>query len=165
MTNLNKISLRGIKTLLGVTLFCVALTGCGRKLGCNVGPDDECMDHQPRTGIAHCIGECNTVVHFDFDKSNIRKVDHEKLNMQANYMKDHPNARFLVEGYCDERGTQEYNLALGDRRANAVRNYLLKQCSVNNEICTTSYGKERPVDLGHNEDAWAKNRRAVTIEQ
>lgn len=163
MANLN-IS-KGLVSLVGVTLLCVALTGCGRKLGCDTNACvDTCDDHRG-SGIAHCIGVENTVVHFDFDKSNIRPCDHGKLERQAAYIKEHPNSRYMIEGHCDERGTEAYNMALGARRAHAVKHYLQSHCGVTANIDTTSYGKDRPCDPGHNEEAWAANRRAVTVEE
>ena len=75
----------------------------------------------------------------------------------------HPNTRITIEGHCDERGTREYNLALGDRRANAAKNYLAARGVSPSRITTISYGKERPVALGSDEQSWAANRRAVTI--
>jgi peptidoglycan-associated lipoprotein len=74
-----------------------------------------------------------------------------------------PNVRASIEGHCDERGTREYNQALGERRANAVRDYLLSQGVPASRLVTTSWGKERPVATGSNEEAWAQNRRAVTV--
>lgn len=164
MANLN-IS-KGIASLVGVTLLCVALTGCGRKLGCDVGDctnGGTCDDN--RSGIAQCIGVDNTVVHFDFDRSNIRACDHAKLDRQAAYIKEHSNSRYVIEGHCDERGTAEYNMALGARRAHAVKHYLKSHCGVDANIETTSYGKDKPCDPRHCEEAWAANRRAVTVEE
>jgi peptidoglycan-associated lipoprotein len=103
------------------------------------------------------------VIYFDTDKFDIDAEDQAALRSQAQYLNQYPNVRATVEGHCDERGTRDYNLALGERRANAARNYLISLGVAANRITTVSYGKERPVALGSNEEAWARNRRAVTI--
>jgi peptidoglycan-associated lipoprotein len=79
------------------------------------------------------------------------------------WLKANPTAKVQIEGHCDEKGTVEYNMALGDRRANAVKTYLIKSGIEKGRIDTISYGKERPADSGHDEAAWSKNRRAVFI--
>jgi len=98
--------------------------------------------------------------YFDFDKYNIRPDARTALEYNAEVLKRHPEVDILIEGHCDERGTVEYNLALGERRANSVKDYLVKLGIDASRMRTISYGKERPVDLGHNEVAWQKNRRA-----
>ncbi|HEY3350574.1 MAG TPA: peptidoglycan-associated lipoprotein Pal [Thermoanaerobaculia bacterium] len=98
-------------------------------------------------------------IFFDYDKSEIRPDSREKLDMAAGWMKKHPDAEFLLEGHCDERGTREYNLALGDRRANATKDYLASLGVDAAKLKTISYGKERPFVEGHDESAWSKNRR------
>ncbi len=102
-------------------------------------------------------------VHFDFDKYDIRPADAAVLKENAALLKKYPKVKIQVEGHCDERGTVEYNLALGERRANSTRNYLVSIGLSPERISTISYGKERPLDPAHNEAAWAKNRRAHTI--
>jgi peptidoglycan-associated lipoprotein len=102
-------------------------------------------------------------IHFDFDKYNIRPGDGEILNQTVALLKKYPKIKIQVEGHCDERGTAEYNLALGERRANSTKNYLVSHGISPNRISTISYGKEKPLDPGHNEEAWAKNRRAHII--
>ena len=101
-----------------------------------------------------------TDVHFDFDKYDIRPGDAKILDDNAKWMKANPRALVLIEGHCDERGTNEYNLALGERRAKASMNYLVSQGVQANRITLISYGKERPQCAEHNEGCWAKNRRA-----
>jgi peptidoglycan-associated lipoprotein len=103
------------------------------------------------------------VIFFDTDRFNIDAEDQAALQQQANYLRQYPNVRATIEGHCDERGTREYNLALGERRANAAKNYLVSLGVAADRLTTVSYGKERPVALGSNEAAWAQNRRAVTI--
>jgi peptidoglycan-associated lipoprotein len=102
-------------------------------------------------------------IHFDFDKYNIRPGDASILRENVALLKKHPNVKIQIEGHCDEKGTVEYNLALGERRANSARNYLVSLGISAARISTISYGKEKPMDPGHNEEAWAKNRRAHTI--
>jgi peptidoglycan-associated lipoprotein len=98
-------------------------------------------------------------IHFDFDKYDIRPGDAKVLDANAAWLKTNNNL-VLVEGHCDERGTNEYNLALGERRAKATMNYLVAQGVQANRITIISYGKERPVCTEHNEACWARNRRA-----
>jgi peptidoglycan-associated lipoprotein len=103
------------------------------------------------------------VIHFDYDKYNIDNEDAAALRSQAQYLLQYPAVHATIEGHCDERGTREYNLALGERRANAAKNYLVALGVGAERLSTISYGKERPVALGSNEAAWAQNRRAVTV--
>jgi peptidoglycan-associated lipoprotein len=102
-------------------------------------------------------------VFFDFDKSAIKPEGQTTLQRQADWLKKYANFTVTIEGHCDERGTREYNLALGERRANAVRNALVALGIPANRMKTISYGKERPAVLGSNEAAWAQNRRGVTV--
>ena len=102
-------------------------------------------------------------IYFDTDKFDIDAEDQAALRQQAQYLQQYPNVRATVEGHADERGTREYNIALGERRANAAKNYLVSLGVASDRVTTVSYGKERPVALGSNEQAWARNRRAVTI--
>ena len=99
-------------------------------------------------------------IHFDFDKYDIRPGDTKTLDENAKWMKANPNHLVLIEGHCDERGTNEYNLALGERRAKATMNYLVAQGVQANRITLISYGEERPLCAEKNEECWAKNRRA-----
>ncbi|HSB06620.1 MAG TPA: peptidoglycan-associated lipoprotein Pal [Thermodesulfobacteriota bacterium] len=102
-------------------------------------------------------------VYFDFDKYDIRPQDGEIMKENAALLMKHPTAKIQVEGHCDERGTAEYNLALGQRRADSAMKYLVSLGIPANRLSTISYGEEMPVDRGHNEEAWAKNRRAHFI--
>ncbi|UYN93490.1 MAG: peptidoglycan-associated lipoprotein Pal [Enhydrobacter sp.] len=104
-------------------------------------------------------------VFFDTDQSVIRPDGRETLNRQAEWLKKYTNYQIIIEGHCDERGTREYNLALGERRANASRQYLIAQGIPAQRIKTISYGKERPDPVGSDEGAWARNRRAITALQ
>jgi len=102
-------------------------------------------------------------IHFDFDRYDIRPQDAEILKQNAEVLKKFPKLKIQIEGHCDERGTNEYNLALGERRANSTKNYLLSLGIAGDRISTISYGEERPLDPAQNEEAWAKNRRADFI--
>ena len=98
-------------------------------------------------------------IYFDFDKSFIRQEYRPVLEKKAEFLKDNANIRIRIEGNCDERGTNEYNLALGDRRTTSALNFLVSLGISPDRIESISYGEERPLALGHNEDSWAQNRR------
>jgi len=102
-------------------------------------------------------------IHFDYDLYDIRRVDEEILRENAAFLKKNPQMKIQIEGHCDERGTSEYNLALGERRANSTKRYLVSLGIASDRISTISFGKERPLDPGHNEEAWAQNRRAHIV--
>src|SRR5688500_10336684 len=102
-------------------------------------------------------------VFFGYDRYDLTPEAQTILQQQAEWMKRYPNVRMSIEGHCDERGTREYNLALGERRANSVKNYLVALGVDQNRVTTISYGKERPAVPGSDEDAWAQNRRGVTV--
>ena len=102
-------------------------------------------------------------VYFDFDSSVIKATEKSKIDFVANYLKANPETKIQIEGHCDERGTEEYNRALGERRALAIREYLINAGISGSRIYTISYGEDRPVDPGHNEAAWAKNRRGEFV--
>ena len=102
-------------------------------------------------------------IRFALDQYDIDSEARAILDSQAAWLARYPNVPITIEGHCDERGTREYNLALGDRRSNAARNYLAARGIAPTRITTISYGKERPIALGSDESSWAQNRRAVTI--
>jgi peptidoglycan-associated lipoprotein len=116
-------------------------------------------------GIEGEVFESNLLkdIHFDFDKYNIRPGDAEILKGNAALLVKFPNVKIQIEGHCDERGTVEYNLALGERRANSAKRYLISLGIPEKRTSTISYGKEKPLDPGHNEEAWTRNRRAHTV--
>jgi peptidoglycan-associated lipoprotein len=101
-------------------------------------------------------------VHFDYDKYSLTDEDKATLQRQATWLQKYPAVRVTIEGHCDERGTREYNLALGARRANAVKEYLASLGVASARLDTVSYGKERPICTESNESCWAQNRRGVT---
>lgn len=102
----------------------------------------------------------NEHVYFAFDRSSLDEIAQATLRRKAEWLNDNSTAYVTVEGHCDERGTAEYNLALGDRRAQSVKNFLVDLGIDATRISTVSYGEERPIDPASNEEAWAKNRRA-----
>jgi len=102
-------------------------------------------------------------IHFDFDKYDVRPVDEAVLKENAVFLKNNPNLKVQIEGHCDERGTAEYNLALGERRANNTKRYLVFLGIPADRISTISYGEEKPLDKGRHEEAWGKNRRAHIV--
>ena len=100
---------------------------------------------------------------FDFDKYDIRRSEESKLLSMAAWLKQNATVRFTIEGHADERGSQEYNIALSDERANAVRKYFSSQGIAETRMTTVPYGEERPVCREQNEDCWQKNRRAAFV--
>lgn len=104
-------------------------------------------------------------VFFDFDSSELSADARNTLERQAFWMRNNPSVTVVIEGHCDERGTREYNLALGERRAAAAKDYLTALGVDGNRVRTISYGKERPAVPASNEEAWSKNRRSVTVVQ
>ncbi|WP_374648241.1 peptidoglycan-associated lipoprotein Pal [Rhizorhabdus sp.] len=123
----------------------------------------------PQTGPvpgsrADFVAQAGTdTVFFDTDSYDVDAEDQATLSRQAQWLAKYPNASVTIEGHCDERGTREYNLALGERRANAAKNYLVSVGVPASRISVISYGKERPLATGSDEAAWAQNRRAVTV--
>ena len=103
--------------------------------------------------------------YFEYDKAVLAQSDLRSLQLHAGILRRNPDRSVVIEGHCDERGTREYNLALGERRANAAKAYLVALGVDANRLNTISYGKERPEALGSNESAWAQNRRSVTVVQ
>lgn len=99
-------------------------------------------------------------VFFDFDKYDLKEEARDALSKNAEELKNNPSVQIIVEGHCDERGTEDYNLALGEKRAKAARDFLVRLGVASGRITIISYGESRPFDPRHNEEAWAKNRRA-----
>ena len=153
-----------------------AIAGCSKKAPEQLPPAPEqdgtvtqLPDRIPAGAVEgsheHFVQQVNgqNVIYFETDRYNIDSADAAALQTQAQYLMQYPDVRVTVEGHADERGTREYNLALGERRANAAKNDLVGIGIGANRISTVSYGKERPVALGSTEAAWAQNRRAVTV--
>ena len=116
-----------------------------------------------RADFLQTVGQFGDRILFDFDSYEIDAEDRSILDTQAQWLTRYPAVRVTIEGHADERGTREYNLALGDRRANAARAYLESRGIAASRMQVISWGKERPAVEGSNEAAWAQNRRAVTV--
>lgn len=138
----------------GETAAPVDGTGTGSQTGTGVVPGSR-EDFQQSVA--------SDTVNFALDSYDIDPQARSILDSQASWLQRYPNVRITIEGHADERGTREYNLALGDRRANAASNYLAARGVAAARITTISYGKERPLALGSDESSYAKNRRAVTV--
>ena len=134
--------------------------GPGVTPGPGAGPVDSRVIPGSQQDFVINVGD---FVYFDTDSYDVRSDAMPILDAQAAWLQRYPNVQIRVEGNCDERGTREYNLALGARRANAVRDYLVSRGVASSRIATLSWGKERPVDAGQGEDAWARNRNGHTV--
>lgn len=128
------------------------------------GPQVQPMGPQAgsQAHFAAAVGS-STMIYFETDRYNVDSQDAAALQAQAQYFARFPQVTFTIEGHADERGTREYNLALGERRANAAKAYLVSLGVNANRISVLSYGKERPLALASNEAAWAQNRRAASV--
>lgn len=131
----------------------------GSELGFEAAPHP--ADFDTRTKNREVFA-ANTA-HFDVDSATVRSSDYSNLETVANFMKSNPAGDLLIEGHCDERGTEGYNMSLGDKRANSLREYLINLGVSPDRIHTVSFGEAQPVDSSHNESAWAKNRRGEFI--
>ncbi len=153
----------------------IAISSCSKK---DVKQDEPLINPSGDTGGAADTGSGNVdtgnagdttnsgdlqIAYFDFDSYKINGSARGALKANADWLKSNPNATVQIEGHCDERGTTEYNLALGERRANAAKNYMIRLGVDKGRLSTISYGKERPADPGHDESAWGKNRRAAFV--
>ena len=152
-----------------VLMLSLAGFGCAKKAG---GPGDGSgtswedqerarleQERALREKMGQAANELAQMVHFAFNSSNLTAESRQVLTRKAEIMRQYSGINLVVEGNCDERGTAEYNLALGERRAQAAATYLVNLGIPSSRISTVSYGKERPLDPGHGESAWAKNRR------
>lgn len=166
------------KYLVLISLLCIALllVSCGKKpeVEAETGRTTETTTNGNNAGEGNTttpgdVGEgvvTNLVtIYFDFDKYNLRDDAVRDLRTNYSYLKDNSGVKVQIEGHCDERGTVEYNLALGEKRARAAMDYLASLGISRDRMSVISYGKERPASLGSNEDAWAKNRRAEFVKQ
>ena len=121
---------------------------------------EEARQHREREYLAERERFLNEDIHFEFNKSSLLPEAQEILRRKAKRLNAHPDVLVIIEGHCDERGTSEYNVALGDRRAWSAQTYLVNLGIAPERLTTISYGEESPLDPGHNEEAWARNRRA-----
>ncbi|MEQ1726151.1 MAG: peptidoglycan-associated lipoprotein Pal [Sphingopyxis sp.] len=160
--------------LMGMALIAVA--GCSRnRAPAELPPVDDSGYNNGNTsgGVSNAVvpgsqqdfvaSISSDTIYFDTDRYNVDDVDRAALASQAQWLARYPAVRITVEGHADERGTRDYNLALGERRANAARNYLVSLGVDAARIAVVSFGKERPIALGSDEASWAQNRRAVTV--
>jgi peptidoglycan-associated lipoprotein len=122
------------------------------------GADTGSMAVSPGLAPAEAA-ELADAIHFDYNKADLRPAEQAKLDRKFQLLQAHPRLEIQIAGNCDERGSVEYNLALGERRAAAAKRYLVAHGIATSRITVVSYGEERPVDSSHNEEAWARNRR------
>jgi peptidoglycan-associated lipoprotein len=156
-----------LKKLLTVLFVCVFVTACetpnsGDNGSAGNGANGLGSETQGIGGGELAPGVSDTV-YFGFDSSALSSDAQAVLTAQADYLKNNAGVNIVVEGHCDERGTREYNIALGERRANASKQFLIGAGVDSSRITTISYGKERPVASGSDEGSWALNRRSVTV--
>jgi peptidoglycan-associated lipoprotein len=159
--------------ILFAAMLVAGFAGCKKK----VVKDDATQASTPTTetmpsdnGGRYNVGDLDTdaclrqrVVYFDLDRTEIKSEFQAQIACHAEYLRQFPNARVTLEGNADERGTREYNLGLGERRGNAVQSALSSAGASSGQLSVVSYGEERPVDRGHDESAWAKNRRVEIV--
>ncbi len=119
--------------------------------------------HTDGTGVNTEANSNLKRIHFDFDKYSIRTDAVPAMKDNAKWLQENQNVNVVVEGHCDERGTNEYNMALGERRANAAKNYLVNLGVATGRVSTVSFGEEKPASSGHDEGAWSENRRAEFV--
>ncbi|KEY57458.1 peptidoglycan-associated lipoprotein Pal [Serratia sp. DD3] len=136
-------------------------SGMGAGNGTENGSSNLSSEDQARLQMQEL--QRNNIVYFAFDKYDIGSDFTQMLDAHAAFLRNNPSYKVTVEGHADERGTPEYNIALGERRASAVKMYLQGKGVSADQISIVSYGKEKPAVLGHDEAAWAKNRRAVLV--
>jgi len=149
---------------LGVLIVPLAFAACSKKQSPSVSYGSEELGEEMASGgdrgmPGETIDSMRTI-YFDYDSSQLTSPSKKALGKNARYLKKNQTMRITIEGHCDERGSSEYNLALGERRANSVRNYISNSGVKRSRMRTVSYGEEKPSSRGHNERAWAKNRRA-----
>ncbi|HTL12279.1 MAG TPA: peptidoglycan-associated lipoprotein Pal [Bdellovibrionota bacterium] len=157
--------LSGLFLVFGLAILATGTVGCGDK---TKKPDQMTADADLSGGKdSDSGGNGMQTVNFPYDSYTLTADAKDKLNHNAQMMKDKSSLQIQIEGHCDERGGIQYNLALGEKRANATRKYMIDAGVKGDRITTISFGEERPLDPGHDEAAWAKNRRAnfVTTSQ
>jgi len=157
--NLSKI----FKNTFLVILACLALSACATQKKVDTGQ----MQGDVYTGtdtVKYLASGVPDRVFFATNESVLTTRSRDTLRKQAAWMRKNSDLTFVIEGHADERGTREYNLALGERRANAAKDYLMTYGVAGNRLSVISYGKERPVDSGSNPLSWSKNRRSVTVK-
>lgn len=174
--NANRLSLIAAATALALTAGCAKKAPkhlppppmSGAESGQGMGPGGGDVGSVGQTNLGGARADflrsvASDRIFFGTDEYGIDDEDRRVLDAQAGWLLAHPSISVTIEGHCDERGTREYNLALGDRRANAAKNYLAAKGVPAARMTVISWGKEKPVALGSDEQAWAQNRRAVTV--
>lgn len=170
--------MKQVTQLLWVLLAVFLIAGCSQKKNVKPPPVDDQPkvqsddgqinpDIDPHGRAGKPIGGvlAQRVIYFDFDQTEVRAEGRELITAHAAHLVSNPNLRVTLEGHADERGSREYNIGLGEGRAQAVRQLLLFQGVAARQISTVSYGEERPADPGHDETAWAQNRRVEIVYQ
>ena len=152
-----------LKNVFLIVLACLVLSACATKKVATIGQ----MQGDVYTGmdtVEYLADGVPDRVFFATNESILTTRSRDTLRKQAGWLRENSDVNVVLEGHADERGTREYNLALGERRANAAKDYLMTYGISSNRISVISYGKERPVDSGSNPLAWSKNRRSVTVK-
>jgi peptidoglycan-associated lipoprotein len=167
-----------VRTIILMGVAAIALSGCAKKSSTAESlptpPSDAAVSEPaptapvstaplPGSHADFLASVASDRIFFDTDGYDVDAEDKAVLNSQAQWLARYPNKQVTIEGHADERGSREYNIALGERRANAAKNYLATQGINVSRISVISYGKERPEAVGSDEASWAKNRRAVTV--
>ena len=152
-----------MKKYLVLLLSLCFITACGKNYD-TINSQEEAEKINKETKVKNETVVVPDKVYFAFDSSALSAASKKSLDTVAEWLNSDSNIKILLEGHCDERGTREYNLALGQRRAEAVKNYLVSKKIDSNRIKTVSYGKEKPEFVGKGEAVWAKNRRTVVVE-
>ncbi len=160
--------LKQIATSAVLLLLIVSFTACSKKRVAQAPTDGTTSSGEDTgmadTGTGDSMDGCTTTtVYFEYDQSVLTSAAREALKTVAQCLQQNPNTRIQIQGHCDERGTYEYNLALGERRATTVKKYLSKLGVTNSQLETISYGEERPAVTGADEGAWSQNRRAEFV--
>lgn len=150
--------MRRVQLVIAVGLV-LAVAGCSQS-SAGSGTQDELAEVEEETIPVPTRGVELTDINFEFDSSSLDSSARMKLEQNASWLKDNPGERVTIEGHCDERGTAEYNIALGDRRARSVKDYLRSLGVEGSRLDTISYGEELPLNPASSESAWAENRRA-----
>ena len=147
------------------TICSIALLGigCTHKQQKDITPEQEKVVSVSPVAFEELESKVGNKVFFPLNSANLSQQNKDVLDKQIEYMKKYSHLNFVIEGHCDKRGTVEYNLALGERRANSVKEYLIQYGINPNRLIVISFGKERPAVIGDSEEAFAKNRRAVTV--
>jgi len=149
-----------LKNAFLITIACVALSACATSKKADLQGDV----YTGTDTVEYLASGVPDRVFFATNESVLTTASRETLRKQASWLRKNSKITIVLEGHADERGTREYNLALGERRANAAKDYLMTYGISSDRISVLSYGKERPVDSGSNPLAWSKNRRSVTVK-